>query len=136
MIARAIDTEPAVAASVAFVPRLCPSARRTLRLRPTFTAPAPALVAPRPSRTGALPLCGRPSFEATREETVSDALREHTPSHELSVVSRPAVASAIDSSIAMTAKAGGETAAPPTVKLTGVLAPLFPAASLWRAATV
>jgi hypothetical protein len=77
-----------------------------------------------------------PSLDATREETVSDALREHAPSHELSVVSRPAAASAIDSSIAMTAKAGGEAAAPPTVKLTGVLEPLFPAASLWRAATV
>ena len=123
-------------ASVAFAPRLCPRARRTLRLRPTFTAPAPALVALPPRRTGALPLRGRPSVAATREDTVSAVLREHAPSHELSVVSRPAAASAIDSSMAMTAKSGGCGAAPATVKLTGALAPVLPAASLWRAATV
>src|SRR6185312_9439463 len=136
-IARASETDPAAVTNVAFAPWLRPSARRTFRDMPTFTAPAPPDLRLPPRRTGRLPRRGRPSCFATRDDTLSEVVREQAPSQELSAVRRPDAASASDSSIANRAKSGGAcTAPPPTVKLTGALEPLLPAASPCRATTV
>ena len=131
VIARFSVVEPATAVRLApRLLRLRPTARRTLRVMPTFTAPAPAPARLPPRRTVRLPRVGTPSLPAVREDTASDVVREHALSHELSVVSRPAAASRSDSSVAKTANAGPpEAPLPPTAKCAGELEPLLPAGS-------
>ena len=138
VIARFSDAEPATAERLApRLLRLRPRARRTLRLMPTFTAPAPAPARLPPSRTLRFPWGGTPSRLAVREETASEVVREQAESHELSAVRRPAAASRSDSSVEKTANAGPpEPPLPATVKWAGELEPLLPAASPWRATTV
>src|SRR6185436_9120640 len=132
------EAEPATAERLA--PRLLRvrrSARRTLRLIPTFTAPAPAPARLPPSRTVRLPWAGTPSRPAVREETASEVVREQAESHELSAPRRPAAASRSDSSVEKSANAGPpDPPLPATVKWAGELEPLLPAASPWRATTV
>src|SRR6185436_18459145 len=99
------EAEPATAERLApRLLRLRRSARRTLRLIPTFIAPAPARLPP--SRTVRLPWAGIPSRPAVREETASEVVREQAESHELSAPRRPAAASRSDSSVEKTANAG------------------------------
>jgi hypothetical protein len=113
-IARLSETAPEAVANVAFAPLLRLSARRTLRDMRTLTPPAPAAFFPEPRRTGRLPLWASRSLVAVRADVVSEAVREHEASHELSAVTLPAAASASDSSSATVAKSGGRAGASPT----------------------
>src|SRR5918995_70967 len=129
-IERASDTEPDATRSVAVAPRLRRSAVRAERVSLVPTLPTPAALEPAPSRTARR---GRPSRAAVRAEAMRDALRVQRPAHDVRAASRPAAASAIDSSVETTAKSGGAGASgPSTWKLIAPLRPVLPAASDWR----
>src|ERR687898_861461 len=130
---RVSRTEPASAWSVAVAPRESRSAPRAARVRRTLTPPVPALVHPPPSLTGRRPRRGSPSRAAVLDDTVRDVLLLQAFWQPVSAVTRPAAASAIDSSVETTAKSGGAGApGPSTWKLIAPLRPVLPAASDWR----
>ena len=113
------ETLPATAWTVAVAPRLRRSAARAARVSFTPTPPAPERLVPEPSRTLRR---GRPSRAAVFEETTSAVLLRQSPSQLLSAASRPAEASASESSVETTAKSGGGS--PAAAKVTGALEPI------------
>jgi hypothetical protein len=120
-------TPPAIALSVAVAPPSRRSAVRAARVSLTRATPLP-------SRTARLPRRGRPRRAAVLDETTSALLLRQSPSQPESTASRPAEASATESSVETTAKSGGGS--PAAARVTGALDPTLPAASVWRALTV